>query len=87
MCARDDKFWPDMLRFFLVMSPIVAFVVASITLAIIHRDDPDPTDEHRRMQADDRVIACAMRIHTLEQEVDMLRLRIEELEERNNNEQ
>ena len=87
MGARDDKFWPDMLRFFLVMSPIAAFVVASITLAITHRDNPDPMEEHLCTQANDRVIACAMRIHTLEQEVDMLRLRIEELEERNNNEQ
>lgn len=87
MGARDDKFWPDMLRIFLVMSSIAVFVVAIITLAIVHRDDPDPTEEHRCMQANDRVIACAMRIHTLEQEVDMLRLRVEELEERNNNEQ
>lgn len=87
MGARDDKFWPDMLRIFLVMSSIAVFVVAVITLAIVHRDDPDPTEEHRCMQANDRAIACAMRIHTLEQEVDMLRLRVEELEERNNNEQ
>lgn len=34
------------------------------------------------MRAKDRVIACAMRIHTMEQEQDMLRLRVEELEER-----
>ena len=46
-----------------------------------------PTDAlsrqpHNAMQANDRVTACAMRIHTMEQEQDMLRLRVEELEER-----
>lgn len=39
---------------------------------------------HNAMRVKDRVIACAMRIHTMEQEQeqDMLRLRVDDLEER-----
>lgn len=37
--------------------------------------------EHKCEQANERVLMCAMRIHKMEQEIDMLRLRIEELED------
>jgi phosphate/sulfate permease len=35
---------------------------------------------HNAMQANDRVTACAMRIHMLEQRIDMHELRLEEME-------
>lgn len=39
-------------------------------------------EAHHAMQANDRVTACAMRIHMLEQRIDMHELRLEELEEK-----
>ena len=35
---------------------------------------------HNAMQANDRVTACAMRVHMLEQRIDMHELRLEEME-------
>ena len=42
--------------------------------------EKDPMESHYAMQANDRVTACAMRIHMLEQRIDMHELRIEEME-------
>ena len=63
------------------MFTVVGALVLALAVDWKIRSD-DPMEEHHAMQANDRAIACAMRIHTLEQEQDMLRLRVEELEER-----
>ena len=60
-------------------------VVGALVLALVVdwkiRND-DPMEAHHAMQANDRVTACAMRIHMLEQRIDMHELRLEELEEK-----
>ena len=40
----------------------------------------DPMEDRYAMQANDRVTACAMRVHMLEQRIDMHELRLEEME-------
>ena len=66
------------------------FLVALVCIIVIggvclcaHRErmaEKDPMDAHYAMQANDRVTACAMRVHMLEQRIDMHELRLEEME-------
>lgn len=62
---------------------LTCIVVIGGVCICVHRErmaEKDPMDAHYAMQANDRVTACAMRIHTLEQRIDMHELRLEEME-------
>ena len=55
-----------------------AFVLAFAMDREIRKDDP--MEEHRCMKAEDISVRCAMRVHELEQRVDLHELRLEEME-------
>jgi hypothetical protein len=61
---------------------IVSAVLANMIVRAIDREARDRygADEHRCMKAEDISIRCAMRIHALEQRIDMHELRLEEME-------
>ena len=61
---------------------IVAAVLANLIVMSLDRTARERygADEHRCMKAEDISIRCAMRIHTLEQRIDMHELRLEEME-------
>ncbi len=61
---------------------LVAVVLASLIVMFLDGTARKKCEmeSHHAMQANDRVTACAMRIHILEQRIDMHELRIEEME-------
>ena len=62
---------------------LVCLVVIGGVCLCAHKErmvEKDPMEEHRCMKAEDISIRCAMRIHALEQRVDMHELRLEEME-------
>ena len=61
------------------MFTVVGALVLALAVGWKIRSD-DPMDAHYAMQANDRVTACAMRVHMLEQRIDMHELRLEEME-------
>ena len=65
-----------------VVCVIVSAVLANLIVRAMDREARDRygADEHRCMKAEDISIRCAMRIHTLEQRIDMHELRLEEME-------
>ena len=61
---------------------LVATVLANLIVRAMDREARDRygADEHRCMKAEDISIRCAMRVHELEQRIDMHELRLEEME-------
>lgn len=61
---------------------LVAAVLANLIVMSLDRTARERygVDEHRCMKAEDISIRCAMRIHMLEQRIDMHELRLEEME-------
>lgn len=61
---------------------LVAAVLANLIVRSLDRTARGRygADEHRCMKAEDISIRCAMRIHMLEQRIDMHELRLEEME-------
>lgn len=61
------------------MFTVIGALVLALAVDWKIRSD-DPMDEHRCMKAEDISIRCAMRIHMLEQRIDMHEIRLEEME-------
>lgn len=69
-----------------IFSIFVSLCVVGLCLSYgnkLKRMKSDPVPMLHIESQDSKIITIAMRCHTLEQEMDMLRLRIEELEENN----
>ena len=65
-----------------VVCVIVSAVLANLIVRAIDREARERygADEHRCMKAEDISVRCAMRVHELEQRVDLHELRLEEME-------